>query len=303
MYDRNSEKTKVSVIIPTCNRPTLLEAALESVVNQSYKNIEVVIVLDKASDETKLVVEKFNFLRTTVVESDIKVGGAQARNLGVNASDGDFIAFLDDDDEWAPDKIKFQLEMAEKLPEKNLIIGCQIVAVHGDTSELLASLLPKINEPLWQYLFERRAFSSKKRQIQTSTLFMNRSLAVENPFRKIERHQDWDFLLRAEAFEEFVFVMLPKPLVKLNVENDRPRISTTSDDKSYLFSINWINSYDRLISGRARADFILTVVADRALKSKNYRAAFGLIFIAFKSGIPGIHSLLVWLAMCVFPRR
>lgn len=293
----------VTVIIPTSNRPILLGRAVESVINQSYKNIEILIVLDGPNEETKKVISKIDSCKIKIIESETNIGAAQARNLGIRSASGDCVAFLDDDDEWAPDKIQLQSEAAEKIPGKNYIIGCRIIARDGKNNKLLASRLPQNDEPLWKYLFERRAFSSSQRQIQTSTLFMNRSLATENPFRKIQRHQDWDFLLRAEKCSEFVFVMLPNPLVILNIEKNRKRISTNSDAQSYVFSLNWINSYRESISGRAYADFILTVVTDRALRSKNYRAAFGLILEALRRGRPSIYSLVVWFVMCAFSRK
>lgn len=293
----------VTVIIPTSNRPRLLERAILSVINQSYKNIEILIVLDGPNEETKEMISKFDSFDIKIIESKTNIGAAQARNMGVSAASGDCVAFLDDDDEWTSDKIQLQSEAAEKFPEKNYIIGCQIIARDGKNNKLLASHLPQYDEPLWKYLFERRAFSSSHRQIQTSTLFMSRSLATENPFRKIERHQDWDFLLRAEKCSEFVFVMIPKPLVILHTENNRKRISTNSDAQSYIFSLNWISSYREHISERAYADFILTIVTDRALRSKNFRAAFGLIIKALRIGRPSIYSLGVWFAMCMFSRK
>ena len=101
-------KTLVSVIIPTHNRANLIERAINSVLSQTYKNIELIVVNDGSTDQTeKIILEKYPSIRYFNQENQ---GVSAARNVGVKNSTGNYIAFLDSDDEWLPEKIKKQME-------------------------------------------------------------------------------------------------------------------------------------------------------------------------------------------------
>lgn len=102
----------VSVIVPTYKRPKGLSEAIDSVLNQSYKNIEIIIVDDNNTDsmdrkETKLIVKEYknNYNNIVYIEQPSNLGGAYARNTGIRVANGKYVAFLDDDDEYNKDHI------------------------------------------------------------------------------------------------------------------------------------------------------------------------------------------------------
>lgn len=104
----------VSAVITTRNRLNLLQRAVESVKQQTYKNIEMIVVDDGSSDNTKdwCNSQSLNYIR---IEPGKGRGGNYARNLGIKASKGEYVAFLDDDDYWMPTKIEkqvFQLQQS-----------------------------------------------------------------------------------------------------------------------------------------------------------------------------------------------
>jgi len=100
---------KVSVIIPTHNRPDLLPKAIKSVLNQSYQDFEVIVVDDGLEIRAESIVKKVNDSRIVYIQHETERGGAAARNTGIKAAQGEFIAFLDDDDEWLPKKLEIQM--------------------------------------------------------------------------------------------------------------------------------------------------------------------------------------------------
>lgn len=106
----------VSAIITTHNRRELFIKALNSVINQTYKNIEIIVVDDGSEDGTKEYVEsnKLINIRYLYIPKKKSKGGNYARNLGIKESKGSYIAFLDDDDEWNNEKIKRQVEYLEE---------------------------------------------------------------------------------------------------------------------------------------------------------------------------------------------
>lgn len=108
----------VSVIIPTRNRSSLLSRALNSVLNQSYDNLEVIIIDDASEDDTTKEVDKYRpkFKRLKYIRNNKQCGGAAARNIGIRNATGKYIAFLDDDDEWLPEKTLKQLTILESSP-------------------------------------------------------------------------------------------------------------------------------------------------------------------------------------------
>ncbi len=116
---RNSSQGEVvSVIIPTYNRPALLRRALESVVNQSYKNLEIIIINDGGDESSRDITQSFKDDRITYLSHDNNKGGGAARNTGIKNAKGKYIAFLDDDDQWIPSKIETQLnKMAKTDPD------------------------------------------------------------------------------------------------------------------------------------------------------------------------------------------
>lgn len=107
---------KVSVITPTYKRPHFLERAIDSILNQTYENIQVVVVDDNAElpdcrKDTERVMAKYeNDPRVVYVQNSKNLGGGLSRNVGIEACDGEYVAFLDDDDEFEPPKIETQLK-------------------------------------------------------------------------------------------------------------------------------------------------------------------------------------------------
>jgi|SRR5690554_309400 len=102
----SSSQPLISVIIPTHNRAVLLQRALNSVVGQRYKNLELIIVDDSSKDNTEDIVKNYqDRVKITYIKNDVAVGACAARNIGINAAEGVFIAGLDDDDTWHPDRV------------------------------------------------------------------------------------------------------------------------------------------------------------------------------------------------------
>jgi glycosyltransferase involved in cell wall biosynthesis len=99
----------VSVIIPTYNRAHLLPRAIGSALRQTYSNLELIVVDDASTDETAEIVKTTGDARVRYVRHEENRGGGAARNTGIRLARGEFLAFLDSDDEWLPEKVAHQL--------------------------------------------------------------------------------------------------------------------------------------------------------------------------------------------------
>ena len=104
----------VSVIIPTYNRAHLIDKAINSVLSQTYQDYEIIIVDDASTDNTKEVVKDFTDSRISYIFHTNNLDISAARNSGIKASQGKYIALLDSDDEWLPEKLDKQINKFEK---------------------------------------------------------------------------------------------------------------------------------------------------------------------------------------------
>ena len=141
----------VSVIITTHNRCNLLERAIQSVLNQIYKDFELIVVADGCTDGTDSLMKKYESeKRIQYIHYSPAKGGNYARNKGVQNSRGEFIAFLDDDDEWLPEKLELQVAKIREDPECVLVYtGIRVVYVNECIEY---SSIPKANGDLSKVL-------------------------------------------------------------------------------------------------------------------------------------------------------
>ena len=103
----------VSVIIPTYNRSNMVKRAIQSVLDQTYNNYEIIVVDDGSDDNTSFVINMFETEKLKYIKLPHNKGGAFDRNIGIENAHGKYIAFLDSDDEWLPSKIEKQIRFIE----------------------------------------------------------------------------------------------------------------------------------------------------------------------------------------------
>ncbi len=99
---------KISIVMPTFNRASTISRAINSIINQDYSNFELLIVDDGSTDNTKEIVDSFDDKRIKYIFQK-NSGACKARNTGINKSSGEYIAFLDSDDEWDELKLMKQI--------------------------------------------------------------------------------------------------------------------------------------------------------------------------------------------------
>ena len=107
-----NDKQKVSIIIATFNRDNLIKRAIDSVFLQNYPNFEIIVVDDCSVDKTGEIVNGYNDSRIIYIRNESNYGVAKSRNIGIGNSTGEFISFLDSDDEWLPGKLVSELKQS-----------------------------------------------------------------------------------------------------------------------------------------------------------------------------------------------
>ena len=113
----------VSVVVPTYNRAHLIGETIQSVIDQTYSNWELIIVDDGSEDDTKNIIDKFADKRIHYFAIDHCGIFGKVRNVGMQRANGDLIAFLDSDDLWKPNKLSFQLSLLKQDPDAGFIFG------------------------------------------------------------------------------------------------------------------------------------------------------------------------------------
>ena len=103
----------VSVIIPTYNRAHLIDKAIKSVLNQTYQDFEIIVVDDGSTDNTNEVLKNFTDSRIHYIFHTSNLGVSAARNTGIKTSQGEYIALLDSDDDWLPEKLDKQVDVLQ----------------------------------------------------------------------------------------------------------------------------------------------------------------------------------------------
>ncbi|WP_375512534.1 glycosyltransferase family 2 protein [uncultured Nostoc sp.] len=133
----------VSVIIPTFQRADLVSETIESVLAQTYTDYEIIVVNDGSTDNTREVLAKFKD-KITVIDQENK-GLATARNTGIMASQGQYIAFVDDDDLWIPNKLEKQIPCFESNPNIGLVYSN--IVFFDDNCVFTSKIWPKGSHP------------------------------------------------------------------------------------------------------------------------------------------------------------
>lgn len=242
----------ISVIIPTYDRAYIIGRTIESALQQSYQNIEVIVVDDASRDNTSAVVQGIGDGRVRYIRHTTNKGGSAARNTGISAAKGFYIAFLDSDDIWLPQKLELQVTAIEKHPSSSRVVSyTQIKNDNGQEISLMPSRGIEASEAVADYLFVHGG------EIVTSAVMLPRSLVSGTVFRSESgKHDDLDLYLRLEE-KGAIFDFLAEPLTVWNTTPRDDRISRIPD---YKFSYGWIQEYTDRISSQAMKGFMIKEV-------------------------------------------
>ncbi|MBA87555.1 MAG: glycosyl transferase [Euryarchaeota archaeon] len=125
----NDKKPIFSIIIPTYNSSDFINIAINSVLDQSFKKWELIIIDDNSTDDTLKIIKKYTSSNSNIkiIKLPFNVGAANARNFGIKKAKGRFIAFLDSDDYWVPNKLAIQYEFFKKNSDYKILCSNYIV--------------------------------------------------------------------------------------------------------------------------------------------------------------------------------
>lgn len=225
---------KVSVIIPTYNRACTIKKAIESVLNQTYKNIEIIVVDDNSNDDTNYVIkkylEKYKFIR--YIKHEYNKGGSAARNTGAANSSGDILAFLDSDDEWISNKLEEDLKCI--VDDDFDMVYCDMYAINSKTGEKEA-IIKKSYDDIYYELLKRNIIGGTslitiKKQVFNQVGGFNEGLPS---------CQDWEFYIKVAR--KYKIKKINKCLLNYYIHSDSISGNITNAIQGHQYMFNMVS--------------------------------------------------------------
>jgi glycosyltransferase involved in cell wall biosynthesis len=195
----------VSVVIPTYNQASYLVEAIDSVLQQTYPSIEIIVIDDGSTDETPLIGKRYQQQEPKVrwIEQ-VNQGPSQARNVGISEAQGEFVCLLDSDDIMLPQRIDLQYAVFQKDPTVDIVYtALELIDIQGGS---LGNIRGQSFSPP-----DFLAMMFFRNLISTSSVMMAKSHCFkEHPYRAEFRHaEDYDLMLRLAHLFRFYYLDLP----------------------------------------------------------------------------------------------
>lgn len=281
----------VSVIIPTYRRSREVRTAAQSALAQTWPEIEVVVVADGPDAETRAAVEGID-PRLRYLELAQNNGPAAARNAGVAASRGEWLAFLDDDDCMLPGKIEAQMRLADPAAPTRMVSCRSIYRCNGSDVVWPARPIGE-NEDVADYILRRPSLLGRPGVVSLQSLLVHRSVVERIPFSTHDDHEDWAWLLEAWHLVGARVVFAWEPLVVYNIATD---VVSRSRRVNWADSLAWARQYRKWIGDRAYCSFLASKAALKARRAGDWhgvreiagevlRSRPGPLDLAFLAGI------------------
>jgi glycosyltransferase involved in cell wall biosynthesis len=257
---------EVSAVIPTRNRVSLVCRAVQSVLKQTYQNVEAIVVVDGPDPETVTALEALADARVRIIALEENVGGAEARNVGARVAAGKWIALLDDDDEWLPEKIERQLAIAQSFTGRRTLVACQYLDQMGDVELVRPRGFPQPGQRISDFLYSDVSWLGGMDGFpQTSTWLLSKEFLTEVPFRMgLKRNQDTDWLLRALRLPDVKLGLVREPLSIFHNEPKRKRIT---QDQDWQDCRTWALDHREIFTGQALSSYLIIMCVNHAAQN------------------------------------
>jgi len=236
---------RTSVVIPSYDSADTLPTAIDSVLSQTVDDLEVIVVDDASSDDTEAVVAEYDDDRIRFTAHETNRGGSAARNTGIELADGEYVAFLDADDEWYPRKLSRQIRALEGRPDEYVGAHCARSFDRSTAAQFGYSLARLVgarksdppeegsDEVIRAVLLGHVSPGASTLLVESQTVSEMGGFDTSFP-----RHQDWEFLIRMCKHGEVAYVDEPlvvkhgtgRPDAKTYVEAKEKLLTTFADD-------------------------------------------------------------------------
>jgi len=267
---------KVSIIIPTYNSAKFLPRAINSIINQTFQDFELIIVDDGSTDNSKEIITEY-----TNKDNRIKYywepnsgGPAKPKNTNFKYVQGDYIAYLDSDDEWLPKKLEKQLAIFAKFPNQKIgLVSCGANIVNEKGKYLMTINAHNKKRNLSDLLIANYVFSNSGVIIPSAVI---KDVGSRDESEDIGYYEDWDMWVRIMA-RGYIFKFIEEPLINYTI-----RTNNTSKNidklKRAKQNVAFYNKHKQLYKNNdieyiilARIGLSYAVAGDRTQAKKYYK--------------------------------
>ena len=241
----------ISVIMPAYNSGKFISESIQSVLNQSYQNFEILIVDDASSDNTQDIVNGFKDDRIIYMRNDVNRGVGYSRNVAAKSARGEYLAFLDSDDIWEKDKLQIQLDLIASTNCKFCFTGSAFMDEKGTKKEYILNVPEKIDvERLY-----------KQNIISCSSVLIEKELYLRHKMSEERGLLHEDFLAWISVLKEVDYARgINKPLLVYRLYD-----SSKSANKFKAFRMNW-NTFRKSGMSLFKAGYEMVFYAINGLK-------------------------------------
>ncbi|MGQ0826912.1 MAG: glycosyltransferase [Bacteroidota bacterium] len=240
---------KVTVIIPTYRRPENLKLAIESVVSQTYKNIEVIVIdANDPESEYRQETEKLMnaYPNVIYIKGAHALNGAEARNLGLKYSNSEYISFLDDDDVYLPEKVKKSIEAIKKYPSGYGAVYCGYLGWNSDSNDLRRYKEGDLTYDLLTLQYKNHYLCTNTALYKSYTL--KRLSGFDETYT---RHQDLELNLR--FFQLYKMGVVKEAMVKLKPSQVKTE-NWLDAYNFYFLKLKYLKKFNKLINSFSFAE-------------------------------------------------
>ena len=232
-YNLLNVNNKISVIIPTYNRENLIGKAITSALNQTYKNLEVLIIDDGSTDNTKEIIDKFSDKRVKYIKLKENLGSSNARNIGIKMATGKFISFQDSDDIFYPNKLEFQIN--NLINKKSVLDFCKIKVIFNSSLQYIIPQEYQENNIIQGNIFSELIKNGNF--ISTQSILIKKNFITKYYFDiNMPRLQDYELILRMIPKVKISYTR--RILVELHIQKDSIQNSKEKLKKAIYILLN-----------------------------------------------------------------
>jgi glycosyltransferase involved in cell wall biosynthesis len=218
---------KVSIIIPTYNREKYLPLALDSILNQTFKDYEIIVIDDGSTDNTRQAIKPYEEKIQYLYQDN--AGVSAARNAGIRQAKGEWLAFLDSDDEWVPDYLFIQMETARKHSRIYMqTTDAFVIALNGEAESYykIHGTFPEFKKKDYLYIEKPFTFILKYGACQTAATIIRHEAVIKAGLfdTSLERTEDYDLMARVAL--QGPLGMIRKGLVNVYRRNEKTECLT-----------------------------------------------------------------------------
>lgn len=268
----NLDTPTVSVVIPTYQRRREVIRAVASALNQTHRPLEVIVVNDGPDSEKREHLAQIHGNRVRFEEAPRRASPGATRNVGIRKAQGDWIALLDDDDVWLPDKLEAQLALAKRIGTPVVLFAMERVLWPD------GSVTVRPHRGVRPYRGEGEPLSAERLLfdlggINTSTTLAPTELFLRHPFdEKLAVYEDWQWLLDASVGLNCAVV--PEVLVERDLSSQQ---DTHHRSGHYATAKHWYDRNQHRLARPTQARFVANVLSREAAYERDYRAILWLL--------------------------